>query len=288
MMEPLSFWNYLKDAFKRKVPVPLLGPMPVNQMALGVFAVLGLANPGFWFLGAAGELAYLFATASNPRYQKLVQGERLLAVQRDWEERVARAVTSLRPENRHRYQRLLEQMRRILGISESLSDASLGNFRDLRARSLNQLLGIYLRLLTSSEVIADNVRGLDRAKVETEIANLEKRLAAARDDALRRSLEGTIAIQRKRLENLARAGSSLEVIAAELRRIEQQVELIREESAVTRKPAELSTRLDAVTSAMTETTRWMDEHRDFLSSLGTDEPSAQLADLPNLEALESE
>ena len=44
----------------------------------------------------------------------------------------------------------------------------------------------------------------------------------------------------------------------------------------------LSMRLDAVTSAMTETTRWMDQHAEFLSSLGGTEIVSALPDLPDL------
>jgi hypothetical protein len=70
-------------------------------------------------------------------------------------------------------------------------------------------------------------------------------------------------------------------IDAELERIEQQVELIREESAVSGKPEALSIRLDAVTSAMAETSRWMDDQADLFVALGGTSDSA-LPELPNL------
>jgi len=276
-----TYWTYLREAFGRRVRVPLLGHLPVNVMAVGVLGVLGLANPGFWLLGAAGEVLYLVLKASSPRFQKLLEGERLLAEQKTWEEKVAEGVARLEPTSRARYRRLLGQCRLILGISDSLDATSLGNFRDLRARSLNQMLGIYLRLLSSREVIVANLSRLDRSELEAEIARLEERLAAASGDAaLARSLQGTLDIQRKRLENLARAQASQAVIDAELERIEQQVELIREEAAVTGRPEQLSVRLDAVTSTMSETSRWMEEHAEFLGSLGGDEAAAQLPELP--------
>lgn len=281
-MEPLTFWDYVKEAFHRRTELPLLGRMPVNKMALGAFAVLGMANPGFWFLGVALEVAYLSWLAGNDRFQKLINAERLLEVQESWKEKVQQSVARLSEEGRSRYRRLLGQCRRILGISETYDGDSLGNFRDLRARSLNQLLGIYLRLLTSKEVILANVVGLDRSQLEAESEKLEKRLAEIDEGPLARSLEGTLEIHRRRLQNLERASESLKVIDAELERIEKQVELIREESAVSRKPEFLSTRLDAVTSAMSETTRWMDRHSDFFSSLGGDEQSEALSQLPDV------
>ena len=281
---PLGFQTFVKEAFNRTTDIPMLGRLPLNKMGLALVAVLGLTNPGFWFLGAAGEILYLFLKATSPRFQKLLEGERLLAAQETWAEKVARAVERLTPSSRERYRRLLEQCRTTLGISDSFDGGdSLGNFRDLRARSLNQLLTIFLRLLSSHEIIHANIQNLDLSGLEGDIAALEERLAAAPPEGpLQRSLSGTLDIQRKRLDNLKKANETLEVIDAELLRIEQQVELIREESAVSGRPDLLSMRLDAVTESMTETSRWIDEHSDFFDSISgqvTGEPGA-LLDLP--------
>lgn len=288
----LGYRDYLKAAFYRKVDVPSLGLLPLNLMGLGVFAVLGLANPGFWLLGAAAEVAYLFGLSASRRFQKLVHGEELLEAQEAWEGKVTATVDRLSAPSRDRYRRLLGQCRLILGLSESLDADSLGNYRDLRSRSLNQLLWIFLRLLTSRELIADNVSDLDRKALEEEAAKLERRLAdvdAEKHAALARSLNGTLAITKKRLENLGRASGNLDVIDAELLRIEQQVELIREESAVTGSPELLSARLDAVSSTMGETSRWMDEHAEFFGSLVGEETAPSTADLPRAsEMLEGE
>jgi hypothetical protein len=281
--DALSFWDYLREAFYRKVPVPGLGVLPANVMALAALAVLGLGNPGFWFLGAAAEVVYLAGVAGSKRFQKVVQGERLLGAQHRWQDQVGDAVARLTDEDRARYRRLLDQCRSILGISERLEGDSLGNLRDLRSRSLNQLLGIFLRLLASREVITASVESLDEGDLQADIARLEKAVAAAGDNAaLSRSLEGTLAIQKRRLENLAKARSTLSVVEAELSRIEQQAELIREESALTRSPEFLSQRLDAVTSAMGETSRFLDEHAELLGNLGVDDAVPPVPDLPQL------
>lgn len=287
-----GFWDYVKAAFKRRFRVPLLGAMPANQMALGVFAVLGIANPGFWLLGAAGEVGYLAFLASNERFQKVIDGERLLKVQRGWEDRVHSAVARLEPPSQERYRRLLAQCRAVLGISEALDDDSLGNSRDMRSRSLNQMLWIFLRLLASREMIEENSARVDLGALDWEIEGLESRireLDPERDPTLIRSLEGTLDIQRKRRENRGQADNNLAVVDAELERIERQVELIREESAVSGKPEALSARLDAVTTTMSDTNRWIDEHADFFATLATDEDGHEVVALPSMpEALESE
>jgi len=285
-VESLTYWNYLKEAFNRKVNLPVLGPMPLNKMAIATLGVLGLANPGVWLAAAAGELLYLYLKSSSPRFQKLLQGERLLREQQSWTEKLKAAVERLTPSSRARYRHLVEQCRMVLGLSDDLDQDSLGSFRDLRAQSLNQLLAIFLRLLISRQVIASNVENLDRTELGDSVLVLEARLAkAAPDSALERSLKGTLDIQRKRVDNLARASDNLQVIDAELERIEQQVELIREESAVTGDPEVLSMRLDAVTSTMTETSRWMDQHAEFLGSLGGGEIVSALPDVPDLPEL---
>ena len=278
----LSFGDYVKAAFFRPLKLPLLGAMPANLMALGTLGLLGLAiSPGFWLLGAALETTYLFTLAGSARFQRLVQGEQALQTQAEWSLRIGRAVDRLSGAGRERYRALVAQCRKVLGVSETLDADSLVGVRDLRGQGLNQLLSIFLRLLTSKDIITQNVRSLDGARLRKEIEALEKRLAGADpESALHRSLKGTADIQRRRLENLDKAAESLQVIEAELDRIEQQVELIREESAVSGKPEALSLRLDAVTSTMADTTRWMDENADFFDSLAGNETSSRLPDLP--------
>lgn len=282
-MRPLTFWELVREAFNHKVKLPALGGLPANKMGLGLFAVLGLANPGFWFLGAAAEIAFLVLAASSPRFRKVVEGARLLEAQQTWREKVHTAVQRLTPANRDRYRALLEQCRRTLGISETLNQDSLENLRDLRSQSLNQLLSIFLRLLTTREVIAANTQGLDRITLQAELERLQKRVeTAAEGSALRRSLEGSRDILQRRLENLERATESLKVIDAELERIEGQVELMREESAVGGRPDYLSSRLDAVTATMSETSQWIEQHSDFFHSLAGDEVESILSLPPEM------
>ena len=77
---------------------------------------------------------------------------------------------------------------------------------------------------------------MDRRQLEGDIENLKARVAGAGDPegALARSLKATLEIQEKRLVNLETATTNLAVVDAELERIEQQVRLVREESAVSR------------------------------------------------------
>ena len=113
------YWGYIAAAFNLKVPLPGLGQLPLNKLLLAVFAVLGLANPGFWFLGAALETGYLLALAGNERFQRLVQGLRIGAKSRPQRaevgpERQLALIASLDPASRSRYQNLTQTCSEVL------------------------------------------------------------------------------------------------------------------------------------------------------------------------------
>ncbi len=286
-MEQLGYLDYLKLAFHRRLHVPGMGQMPLNYIGLGAFLLGGLLSgplaPGVWLLGIACEVIYLYWVSTSPRFHKLIRGERQLETKAEQGQKAHAAVERLSPPSQYQYRKLLDQCRSILGISETLEGDSLGSIRDMRTQSLNQLLNLYLRLLTSREVIEATLANLDFEVLANEVAGLQERVDSAEGSALKRSLQATLEIQRKRLENHTEASSTLEVIGAELTRISQQVELIREEAAVSGKAELISTRLDAVTSNMSETSRWMDEHAEFFGTLESSDAMSGLPDLPPLE-----
>lgn len=281
--ERLSYLDYLKAAFHWKARVPGLGAMPVNYLGLAAFAVLGIANPGFWLLGGALELGYLTWLSSSQRFQKLVRGRRLQEAKRGWESQLHETLERLRKPSQERYRRLLAQCRSILGIAQALEQDDLGTLRKMRTGGLNQMLWIFLRLLASREVLEDNLNRVDRDALEKDVEDLKARLAEADPESpLARSLQGTLEIQQRRLENLARARQSLAVVDAELERIEHQVVLLREESAVSGKAEVLSSHLDAVSTALTETHDWMEQNARVFEEIGADPLGSAPPDLPDL------
>ncbi len=268
-----GFLDYVKAAFLRRAKLPALGHMPLNLTGLAAVGLLGLWNPGFWLLGIAIEIAYLVLKANSPRFQKLIQGEALLQQQKGGEQKIQQVMQSLSPASMERYRRLLDQCRMILGL-HGPADPS-GTLGDLRGGSLNQLLWLFIRLLSSRELMIGTLAQVNPANLEGDVAKLKERLAQADPESpLGRSLKATLDIQTKRLENLQKAKSNLEVVESELDRIEQQVRLIREESAVSGGPEFISARLDQVSATLSETSQWMDQHAEFFSSLSVDEPLA--------------
>lgn len=286
-MSQYGFGDYLKEAFGWKWRVPLLGKMPLNAIGLGAFVVAGIANPGFWLLGAALEVAYVMGLASSQRFQKVVQGQRLMAQQETFEQKMYRNYNRLSAQSKSRYQRLYESCGRILGITEALQEDDLAGMRGVRSGGLTQLLAIFLRLLTSRELVGDTLSRIDRRKLEEESQQLEERLAKEPEDSpLRRALQGTLDIQKKRLENFLRAEQSRVLIDAELERIEQHVVLIGEEAATTGNAEDFSTRLDSVTSALSETNRWLEQNAALFGSIDSDPVlGSASAELPRMPAV---
>ena len=209
--------------------------------------------------------------SASERFQKLVEGERLLARSVSAEDRMKLAYDRLQPASQARYRAVVVVCREVLGLGAGTGEGQLSDFR---AGNLNQMLWLFLRLLASRESITDTLARVDRRQLESGLESLKARLAAAGDPegALARSLRATLEIQEKRLANLEGATNSLAVIDAELERIEQQVRLVREESAVSRSPEALSARLDAVSSTLSETSRWMDQHADLMSDMSLGRP----------------
>jgi hypothetical protein len=238
--------------------------MPVTQMLLAGFGLAGFVNPGFWLLGLGALVAWVGGRSSSDRFQRLLQAQRIAARAETAEVRMQKLYERLQPASQGRYRALVVQCREVLGLGGTESD---GSPTDIRAGNLNQMLWLFLRLLASREGIQDTVARVDRRQLEANIATLQGRLGAVSDpdSPLGRSLKATLEIQQKRLANLDTAANNLAVVDAELERIEQQVRLVREESAVSGSPAALSARLDAVSSTLSETSRWMDQHAELFT-----------------------
>jgi hypothetical protein len=267
--ERLSYWDFVKAAFWRPVRSRVLGAMPLTHMLLVAFGLAGFFNPGFWLLGLAALVSLVGGRSASARFQKLIAAERLARRASTSDDRMQQTYARLAPGSQARYRALVVLCREILGLAAPASEKA--PMTDLRAGNLNQLLWLFLRLLSSREGIEDTLARVDRHQLEEGIETLRGRIAAVAepDGALARSLKATLEIQEKRLANLDTASSSLAVIDAELERIEQQVRLVREESAISGRPELLSARLDAVSATLSETSRWMDQHADLLTDLTT-------------------
>ncbi len=269
----LTYGDYLKAAFGLKVPIKGLGALPLNKLMLAGFAILGLGHPGFWLLGLALETAYLMVLSGGDRFQQWVSRGRREDTRTDWAEREQRLLAGLDRESQERFLRLGERCRQLMRMTEG--STGLTGLEAFKASGLDQLSAIFLNLLASRLRTGEMLRKTSPEGLASEIEELRRQLAATDESSpVHRSLKGTLEIQLRRQENLQKAREALGVTEAELDRIEKQVALLSEETALSATPEILSVRLDGVMETLRGTTQWMAEHGDFFGAVESEPPPA--------------
>jgi hypothetical protein len=281
-MPKLGWLDYMKAAFNARPAGMFVAP---NWILIGAFALLGILSPGFFIIGAGVELAYLLSLASSKRFQKWVYGRHLLSAQSTWQTRQRDLLNGLSVEDRAAYL-LLEQ--RCNAIIKQQADADHATARGLspelmsQAEGLGRLKWIYLRLLNTRERISKVLResmGSEREPIDARVERLAQRLEQPNlDEDLRRSMEGQLDILRQRADSQREARNHLAFIESELTRIRDQVELIKEQSALNQDPATLSSRIDEIGGTLSSTQQWMRDRQQIYGAIEAelDEPPAML------------
>jgi hypothetical protein len=259
-----GFLQYFTAAFNARPFGMFVAP---NWVGLAAFGVLGLANPGFWVLGAGVEIGYLLFLATNQRFQRIVDARHEPAVKDDWTARIGQALLGLDDADRRRYQTVAERCRSILDLqSKHVASEVVG--LDAQDEGLSRLTWMYLRLLLARQAI-ERVRGeASTQDLPSALSRLERRLSGeALNDDLKKSIEGQIEILRQRIAYRSEAERQVAYIDAELGRIEQQVELIREQATLTTDPAVLSQRIDEIAATLGGTSQWIRDQQQVLGAM---------------------
>lgn len=271
MKDGLNYLDYLRAAFSLRVNLKGLGSLPLNQLLLAGLVILGFGNAGFWFLGLACELAYLLILSGSQRFQRLIRGERLASDREKRAEEQSHLLASLDRLSRERYDRLGALCRSVLRAAESMA-GPLG-VSGLPPDSLGRLQWIFFELLISCQRLRGILERTSRAELEQEIKTIQDRLGReAEDSPVHRSLRGTLEIQQRRLDNIMRAEDGLRFTEAELDRLEKQVKLLSEETAVVTDPETWSLRVDGVMKSVQGTTQWLAEHTELFDSFNDYSP----------------
>jgi hypothetical protein len=263
-----GLWTYVKEAFNAR-PIGMF--VPPNWIGLAGVALLGLLNPGFWAIGAGLELAYLFGLSNNRRFQRFVEGSAKLEERKEWQKKLAEIVEQLDPEDRERYFNL---QRRCYTIIEQ--QRQNGDTPELvtQGEGLGKLLWIYLRLLRTRQSLLRIIReslDLDRGRGEPLDRRL-KRLSGevqnpSLSEDLRKSLEGQLEILQQRMEKRRETRDKLAFLDAELVRIEEQVELLREQAVVSTTPHAVSERIDHIAATLGDTQQWVRDQQRILGAV---------------------
>jgi hypothetical protein len=264
----LGFGDYVRAAFNARPIGMFVSP---NWIGLGLFGLLGILNPGFWLIGAGLELGYLGLLATNPRFQRTVAASRLARNESDWEARINSLIKQLGEADQGRYRLFEHRCRSILEQQSpgSLSDLGL----ETQGQGLGRLTWIFLRLLLTRQAIQRIVRESegpeeDSARLPDRIGKLEERLKEeSLSEELRRSLSSQSEILRQRLERRGEARDKLAFLDAELTRIQEQVELIREQAILSADPQGISERIDQISTTLGGTTQWISEQQQIYGAM---------------------
>jgi hypothetical protein len=259
--------DYIGKAFNAR-PIGMF--VPPNWIGLGIFGILGTLNPGFWVIGLGLELGYLAVLATNRRFQRFVAATLQLKTQQSWQTKVDALAQPLSKEDQQRYRNLESRCRTLLEQQLQLQTPSSG--LQAQGEVLGKLLWVYLRLLATRQAITHIVRGgigsPDETKeLEERIAALQAQIGGPLTEDLKKSLSGQVEILQQRLEKRHEAKQKLEFLDAELMRIQEQVELVREQAVLSADPEALSQRIDQVTTTLGSTNQWIRDQQKIYGAV---------------------
>jgi hypothetical protein len=257
--------DYLAAAFNARPIGMFVAP---NWVGLAAFGLLGLTNPGFWVLGAGLELGYLMTLATNKRFQQTVASRPVSASRAEWNARIHKVLSQFDQADRRTYDALAERCRSIIDLQlHGATEPPHG--LEAQADSLGRLSWMFLRLLLARRTIRSVVRdGMDEGALQKRKAALERQHAdPSAGDELRRSIAGQLEILEQRLQQRTDAERKLAFIEAELARIEQQVELIREQAALSSDPELLSHRIDEIAATLGTTGQWIRDQQQVYGAM---------------------
>ena len=264
----LTLWDYVRAAFNAR-PAGMF--VPPNWIGIGMFGFLGVLNPGFWIIGLGLEFAYLGRLSTDPRFQRLVEGERLLGERRLWQERLVDMMRRLPQEDQQRYRALEQRCGSI--IEEQMRGVSLAPGIEEQGEGLGKLVWIYLRLLLTRQSIRKIIQessgsAEDAARMEERIGNLQLQLKQPSiSEDLRKSLTAQSEILQQRLEKKREAVEKLAFLDAELTRIQEQVELLREQAVLSTDPETVSQRIDQITTTLGGTSQWIRDQQKIYGAM---------------------
>ena len=240
-------WRYIKAAFLAGPELPLLGRMPLNAVAVMGLAILGFFQPGFWFLGAGLEAAWLSLLAGSRTFR--------LAVDR------REACRALEQPGADPRQRLLDQLDPAARAQVGAVELRCRQIGELHARlrqddplladnsaQLDQLRWLHLKLLTARHHLINHPLDDSRKDLERKLAALRQELDVARSDKEREAKAATLAMLGQRHGNLLQREATLAEIEADLGRLHAQLDLALDNVAMRRdeRPHDLALNLATI------------------------------------------
>jgi signal transduction histidine kinase len=269
--ERAGLFRYLKEAFLFRWNLLVFGGAAAAAIVSGH---ADIALP----LVAAAEVTYLAGLSTLPRFQGAIDAkahgevrgatkatEAAAADQVSARDKILEVLKSLTEDRRSRFLRLrarcVEMSRIANAVRGDTRDAS-GASHELRTPALDRLLWVFLRLLLSEQAISRFLQAADEAGIDKTVGELKLRRkkradsvgeANQADDKIIRSLDDSISTAEMRRENVEKAKTNAEFVAAELDRLENKIQAVTEMAVSNTNPDDMSSRIDAISEGITQT-----------------------------------
>ena len=246
----------------------------------------------------AGELAYLAALTSLPRFRAAIdakvhsaQGTTAAATATTAPSLVV-MLAGLPGDARKRFEQLharCVEMRTLAVGVRGASGREAGSAEEIRTPGLDRLLWLFLRLLMSKNALDRFLQTMSSEEVIARLEQLRKDLAAAQpaagqpagDERIVRSLQDSIAMAELRLDNYERAKKNAQFVTIELDRMEAKIQALAEMAVNRQDPDLLSSQVDSAAESMRQTEKAVSElqHLTGLADELQDPPPILDADL---------
>jgi len=242
-----------------------------NLLFVGAGVVAGVISgfPGVVLpLVAASELYYLASMMTNDRFRSAVdaldaKAERAAgsSSSRESYERIRKALPA---ELLTRFDQLRDHCAKLVHIAGSMRGPGEQRPDSGSMETLERLLWGYLRMIWGATKLSEFIANTDDASIRKRIVDLEKRLAGlpltqegAEKIQLRVALEDHLQTSRERLGNIDEAKRKLDVVTAEIERLEAKIAALAEGAVAKRDVSDIAQRVDEVAEGMRRTDETM-------------------------------
>jgi hypothetical protein len=254
-------------------------------------AIAPLADVTFPLV-VAGELAYLAALTSLPRFRAAIDA-RVHAARGTTPAAGTTApslvsmLAGLPGDARRRFEQLhgrCVEMRALAVGVRGAAGREAGSAEEIRRPGLDRLLWLFLRLLMSKNALDRFLQTMSSEDISTRLDQFRKDLAAAQqagDERIVRSLQDSIASAELRLDNYERSKKNAQFVSIELDRIEGKIQALAELAVNRQDPDLLSSQVDSAAESMQQTEKAVSElqHLTGLADQLQDPPPILDADL---------
>lgn len=269
---------YLKTAFTTRWNLLLFGG--------GIAAAFISGFPGIVLpLVLAGEVYYLASMLANERFRSAVEAQdaksRRAAEALGAREAYERIRKNLPPALLKRFDQLRDHCLKLVELGGSMRGPDGSGPDKTALESLDRLLWGYLRMIWGASTLSNFLDHTDDGAIRARIADLERRLARLpKDDPgsaqMRTALEDHLKTSQERLDNIDEARRKLDLVAAEIERLEAKIAALAESSVAKRDVTDIAQRVDEVAEGMRKTDETMRQLQLPPELEDLDEPPAML------------